>query len=205
MADLTLVVGSRNLSSWSLRPWLVLRRCGRPFAEVEIALDRPETQNRIREHSAAARVPVLHHGDLTVWDSLAIVEYLAEILPAGAVWPEALDLRARARSVCAEMHAGFATLRQEMPMAFKETRPAPTPRASLEGDIDRIRSLWRTLRERHRGDGDFLFGTFSAADAFYAPVVSRFRTYGVTLDGPAADWAAMMWELPEMREWLAGC
>lgn len=204
MSDLTLVIGSRNLSSWSVRPWLVLRHVGVPFREVVIALDRPDTEARIRALSPAAKVPVLLDGDLTIWDSLAITEYLAERFPEAGVWPADRRLRAEARSLCAEMHSGFATLRAQLPMACRDTRPTPPVDDDLAADIERVVAIWSDLRERHAAAGDFLFGAFSAADAFFAPVVSRFRSYGVPVHGAAATYAEAVWRLPAMQDWLAG-
>jgi glutathione S-transferase len=204
MSDLTLVIGSRNLSSWSLRPWLVLRHVGVPFREVVIALDQPNTHARIRALSPAAKVPLLLDGDLTVWDSLAITEYLAERFPQAGVWPVDRRQRAEARSLCAEMHAGFAALRAQLPMAFCHTRPMPPADEDLAADIERIVAIWSGLRDRHAAAGDFLFGAFSAADAFFAPVVSRFRSYGVPVRGAAAAYAETVWRLPAMQDWLAG-
>ncbi len=204
MSDLTLVIGSRNLSSWSLRPWLVLRHVGVPFREVVIALDQPDTEGRIRVHSPTAKVPVLVDGDLAVWDSLAITEYLAERFPEAGVWPANRRQRAEARSLCAEMHSGFATLRAQLPMACRDTRPTPPADEDLTADVERIVAIWSGLRERHAAAGDFLFGPFSAADAFFAPVVSRFRTYGVPVNGAVAAYAEAIWTLPAMQDWLAG-
>jgi glutathione S-transferase len=205
MEDVTLVIGTKNLSSWSLRPWLVLRHAEIPFTEVVVALDQPDTASEIGRHSAAGKVPVLHHGDTTVWDSLAITEYLADRWPNRGIWPSDRNTRAVARSAVAEMHSGFATLREVMPMAFSERRPHPGPTPALDADIQRILSLWTDLRQRYADDGEYLCGAISAVDAFYAPVVSRFRTYGVALSGPAADYAEAIWALPTMQEWLRGC
>jgi glutathione S-transferase len=203
MDDLILVLGSKNLSSWSLRPWLVLKHIGVDFTEVVIPLDHQDTAGLIRRHSEAGLVPVLHHVDLTVWDSLAITEYLAERFPESAVWPSDPHDRARARAAAAEMHSGFSALRNAMPMAFAERRPHPPDSTALDTDIRRILDLWSDLRTRPRADGPFLFGRFCAADAFFAPVVSRFRTYGVRLEGAAADYADRIWQLDAMQQWLA--
>jgi glutathione S-transferase len=204
MSRLTLVIGSKNLSSWSLRPWLVLEHLGIPFEEVLVPLDRPETGDLIREHSAAGKVPVLRDGDLVVWDSLAIVEYVAELHPDAGVWPQDRAERAEARAVAAEMHSGFSPLRRMMPMAFKDFLASPEVTPRLEANIDRVTTIWTSLRQRFKARGPFLFGTFSAADAFYAPVVSRFRTYRVPVSGEAATYASTIWGLPAMRRWLEG-
>lgn len=201
MPLLRLVVGDRNLSSWSLRPWLLMRRLGIRFETVTVRLDRPDTAAEIARHSPAGRVPVLHDGSVTVWDSLAIVEYLAERFPDAGVWPADRTRRAHARSVAAEMHAGFADLRRELPMRFAEQVGGVTPGAAAAADIDRIVALWHAARRAHGQEGPFLFGDFSAADAMYAPVVSRFVTYGTELPGEAARYRDMIRDLPEMREW----
>jgi glutathione S-transferase len=182
MADLTLIIGNKNYSSWSLRPWLAAKAAGIPFKEVVITLDRPDTKELIARYSPSGRVPVLRHGDLTVWDSLAISEYLAETFPEAKLWPADPTQRARARAVSAEMHSGFTALRNAMPMNIRERR-AVTPTADVQADIDRVCQIWRECRGQvARGAGPFLFGTFSIADAMYAPVATRFRTYGVKTD-----------------------
>ena len=195
-----LVLGNKNFSSWSLRGWLLLRHAERPFRETVIRLDRPETGEQIREHSEAGRVPVLHHGDLTIWDTMAIAEYVAEQCPEKAVWPTGIAARAMARSVSAEMHAGFAALREELPMDIMG-RHAKAPSAAARADIDRILEVWRTCRQSHGNDGPFLFGQFSAADAMYAPVVTRFMTYGITVDDKGRDYMKRMLAHPTMAEW----
>ena len=201
MPLLRLVIGDRNLSSWSLRPWLLIRRLGIDFETVTVRLDRADTAAAIARHSPAGRVPVLHDGDITVWDSLAIVEYLAERFPDAGIWPADRPRRAHARSVAAEMHAGFADLRRELPMRFAERVDGVTPGAAAAADIDRIVALWHEARRAHGQDGPFLFGAFSAADAMYAPVVSRFVTYGTVLPDGAARYREAIRALPEMREW----
>ncbi|WP_029011086.1 glutathione S-transferase family protein [Azospirillum halopraeferens] len=201
--DITLVLGNKAYSSWSLRPWLALKRTGVPFAEVVIPLRRPETKGAILEHSPAGKVPVLRHGDRTVWDSLAIIEYLAETFPSARLWPEDANARAVARAVSAEMHSGFQALRKALPMDLKARHPGRTFDAEVEADIARIRSLWEDCRRRFGADGPFLFGRFSAADAMYAPVVTRFDTYAVTLDPVSRAYADAILTLPEMREWTA--
>jgi glutathione S-transferase len=202
MSELTLVLGNKAYSSWSLRPWLALRKTGAPFREVVIPLNRPETKASIRAYSAAGKVPVLRDGALTVWDSLAICEYLAERFPAARLWPEAPVVRALARSVAAEMHAGFVDLRRSMPMDLKRV-PAlrePTPEAAV--DIARITGLWRELRASHGAGGPFLFGGFSIADAMYAPVCTRLRAYGVALDAVSAAYVEAVYADPDMAAWV---
>lgn len=207
MAEHLLVLGNKAYSSWSLRAWLAIKRAGAAFEEIVVPLDRPETRAAIRRYSPSGRVPVLRTGGLTVWDTLAIVEYLHERGPGSGLWPAAPEARAVARSAAAEMHAGFATLRRELPMDLKRA-PAPpgslpAPAGALAEEVARVLALWAECRARFGGAGEFLFGDFGAADAFYAPVVTRFVTYGMALEGPAAAYrdAVMAW--PAVREWIA--
>jgi len=176
MSPLTLVIGNKNYSSWSLRPWLAMKQAGLDFAEIRIPLDTPETHARILQYSSAGRVPVLIHNDLTIWDSLAIGEYLAEQFP-GRWLPEERRARAIARSVSAEMHSGFSDLRQHMPMDCRARLPGQGRASGVQSDIARITEIWNTCRQQFGAKGDFLFGQFTFADAMYAPVVSRFITY----------------------------
>lgn len=201
VAELTLVIGNKNYSSWSLRPWLVLRHAGLEFDEVLIALSTNGTKAEILKHSASGRLPALKHGDLTVWDSLAICEYVAELKPDAGLWPQDRAARALARSVSAEMHTGFTALRQHMPMNIRSSFPNEGRKPGVKEEIDRITSLWRQCRSRHGTDGPFLFGSFSIADAMYAPVVTRFRTYGVALGEVEQAYADAIWTLPSMKEW----
>jgi glutathione S-transferase len=213
MADaLTLHIGNKNYSSWSMRPWLCLRQVGVPFREELIALDQPDTAARLALVSPSGRVPVLVHGTIKIWESLSICEYLAETFPEAQLWPKDPRARAVARSVSHEMHGGFSALRSAMSMNLRKRTPrAATPEVAR--DIARISLLWRECRSSYGQGGPFLFGGFTIADAMYAPVVSRFRTYDVatgeletayrkTVEAlPAyADWAASAaqetWELP---------
>jgi len=202
VSDLTLVIGTQNVSSWSLRPWLALKMTGAPFRAEKIALRRPDTRQQILRHSPAGHVPILKDGARLIWDSLAILEYLAERFPAAGLWPEEAGARARARSISAEMHAGFAALRDDLPM---DIRLATTrqPRPDAAADIARILESWRDCRARFGAGGAFLFGRFSNADAMYAPVVTRFATYGVPLDAVSAAYRDAVLALPAMREWYA--
>lgn len=203
MPDLTMVLGNKNYSSWSLRAWLALRATGIDFEEAVIPLDQPDTKARLLEHSGAGRVPVLHHGELTVWDSLAICEYLAELAPGAGLWPSAPSARAVARSVVAEMHSGFAALRAGRPMNCRASRPQVTASPEVERDIARIIRIWHDARTDFGHGGDFLFGGFTIADAYYAPVVSRFVTYGVSpSDELAASYMDAVWRLPWLVEWV---
>jgi glutathione S-transferase len=201
MADFTLVVGNQNYSSWSLRPYLVLEHAGAAFDLVVVPLRHPDTRQRILQHAPSGRVPALRHGDLVVWDSLAICEYVAERFPEANLWPADSGARAVARSISAEMHSGFTALRNHMPMnirADRRGRPVPD---EVAADIARIREIWRDARARYGEGGRFLFGAFTIADAMYAPVVTRFRTYGVTLEGEEVAYAQAVWDLPALRKW----
>jgi len=194
---LTLVIGNKNLSSWSLRPWLVLRHLGLPFQEIKLTLDTPEFKVAVRRYSSAERVPVLLDGELAIWDSLAIAEYANE-LAQGKGWPPDATLRAQARSISAEMHSGFAALRQCWPMRAVERLDVPLSPAAV-ADVARIDEIWQACL---RKNGPWLFGEFSIADAMYAPVVLRFNTYGAKLSAVAADYARRVLDEPHLREWL---
>jgi glutathione S-transferase len=198
-----LVIGNTNYSSWSLRAWLAARHSGLAFEEVLIDLDTPDFADRVRVHSPAARVPVLVDGDVTVWDSLAIVEYLAERAPDAGLFPADRAARAHARSIMAEMHAGFAALRNHWPMNIRRT-PKPRPATeAVAADLARILAIWRDTRARFGAGGPWLFGTFTGADAYYAPVASRLVTYAVPLPADAVDYVRAIHDHPAMREWVA--
>jgi glutathione S-transferase len=201
MKELTLVVATKNYSSWSLRPYLALAHTGQPFREVVVQLGQPDTAANIAKHSPSGRVPALVHGELVIWDSLAICEYLAELFPQAKLWPEDATARAVARSVTAEMHSSFAALRTHMPMNLRARRPGEGRAPGVAEDIARVTQLWRECRERHGQGGPFLFGAFSIADAFYAPVVTRFVTYGVELDAVCGAYRDAVLALPAMRAW----
>jgi glutathione S-transferase len=205
----TLVIGDKNLSSWSLRPWLALKQCGIPFAEECIRLRQPDSKAEILRHCPSGKVPALKARIGVVWDSLAILDYLAERHPEHKLWPQDEEARAAARSISAEMHSGFATLRNEMPMDLLSKLPSPPLGAAIEADIERVAAIWKDTRARFGQGGPFLFGAFSNADAMYAPVATRFRTYGVDLgrfgdDGTAAAYAEAILALPAMAEWTEG-
>jgi glutathione S-transferase len=210
LADLVIVIGNKNYSSWSLRPWLALKATGAPFEEVMIALRQPETKAKILAHSPAGKVPVLKHGDLLVWESLAICEYLAEAFPDAGLWPSDARARAVARSVSTEMHAGFMGLRRDLPMDLHRKGAAPgIPGEEAKADIARVQQVWQDCRGRFgslEGDegGPFLFGRFSVADCMYAPVATRFRTYGAKLDPVSAAYVDAVYAHPAMQDWLAG-
>ena len=199
-----LVIGNKAYSSWSLRPWLLMRHCGIEFDEVRISLYSPGASHKILQYSPAGKVPVLCHGPLSIWDSLAICEYLAEQYPEKQLWPAQAAGRALARSVSAEMHSGFSSLRNQMPMNVRREFPGRSVTPEVTGEIARIQAIWTDCRSRHGALGPFLFGAFSIADAMYAPVVSRLRTYGVALEGMAAQYAVAIHALPAMQEWIAG-
>lgn len=202
-----IVIGDKNWSSWSLRPWLALKRTGAPFKETNIELRRPDTDVAITVHSPSRKVPALKDGDLVVWDSLAICEYLADRFPKAGLWPTDPVARALARSASAEMHSGFASLRGECPMELTETKTVELSEAT-ENDIRRIVALWSDLRGRFSKDGPWLVGSWSIADAFFAPVATRFRTYGVKLSdygdlGPAAAYATTLLADADFKAWEA--
>lgn len=203
---LQLVIGNKNFSSWSLRPWLLLKQAGLPFREIPVRLRQADTKAQILVHSPSGKVPALIDGDLTVWDSLAICEYLAEKASLNHVdlWPADPKARAEARSVSAEMHSGFAALRQQMSMEVAASRPGEGQTPEVLADIARIAALWTSCRERFAAAGPFLFGDFSVADAMYAPVAFRFHTYGVELPPLAAAYRDTLLALPAMQEWAAG-
>ena len=208
MSDLHLVIGTRAWSTWSLRPWLALKRTGAPFTESVIGLRRgDETRAEVAAVSPSGKIPVLTHGALTVWDSLAICEYLADLFPEAALWPADREARARGRSAAAEMHAGFMGLRTECPMDIGARKDAELSQAAHR-DIARIVALWLDLRRRYRDDGPFLLGAWSIADAFFTPVATRFRTYRIDLagygdDGVARAYCSSLLSTPEFLEWEA--
>ncbi len=206
MADFTLVIGNKNYSSWSLRGWLMARIAGIEFEEVVVPLDLPETQPTIRKYSPSGRVPVLLHRGLAVWESLAIGEYFNDIKPEAGLWPASVAARAHARSISTEMHAGFAELRDKMPMNIRASYPAKTLTSTVRAEIERVTSIWRDCRKRFSGaspkDEGFLFGQISAADAMYAPVVTRLKTYSVPLDSDTEAYCKAVLAYPAMKEWV---
>lgn len=205
MPEITLAIGNRNYSSWSLRGWLAVKLAGLEFEEIVIPLDRPETQPAIRRVSPSGWLPVLTHGGLAIWDSLAIAEYVADLAPDAKMWPDALAARAVARAVSAEMHSGFPNLRREMPMNIRASYPGRGMTTDVRAEIERIVGLWRDCRKRFAGaaakDDGFLFGAPSVADCMYAPVVTRFLTYGVTLDADAKAYVDTMMKWAPMAAW----
>ena len=201
MADLTLVIGTKAYSSWSLRPWLAMTQAGIEFDEILIRLRQPDTVANILVHSPAGKVPILKTPRVTVWDSLAICEHVAELFPDRLLWPEDRAARAVARSVSAEMHSGFADLRACMPMNLHTREPGRGRTAACEADIARVLQLWRDARARFGSDGPFLFGHFTIADAMFAPVCTRFDTYQADLDRDAQAYVDAILALPAMQEW----
>jgi glutathione S-transferase len=201
MGQLTLVIGNKNYSSWSLRPWLVLKQVGLNFQEILIDLGTPNTHKEIRRYSPSGKVPVLLDGDLTVWESLAICEYIAENFIKD-LWPQDREARAYARSVSQEMHSGFANLRQQMPMNCRTRYPREGMKPGVQADIDRITAIWRECRQQYGSGGEFLFGNFTIPDAMFAPVISRFISYDVKLGLIEQDYVKAIWSLPAMQQWI---
>jgi glutathione S-transferase len=202
----TLIIGNKNLSSWSLRPWLALKTTGAAFEEVVVRLDQPETRASIADHSAAGKVPVLKIEEngktVTIWDSLAICETIAERHPDTRLWPDDPERRALARSYAAEMHSSFPDVRQNLSMSFARTLPTPPLDDATNKQVARIINAWEAALAG-RDDG-FLFGRLSIADCMYAPVASRFITYGIELPAASAAYVARMMALPALKEWRAG-
>ena len=200
MSGLKLVIGTRNASSWSLRAWLLLKQLELPFAEVVIPLRQPDTALHIRRYSPSGKVPVLLADGLCIWDTLAIAEFMAERYPS--LWPEVGAARALARSVVCEMHSGFSALRSFMPMDFTARFGPPGKLlAAVEGDVERIQAIWAACRRADAGPGPFLFGSFTIADAMFAPVCSRFTTHAAPLDAASRAYVELMMGLPAMVAW----
>jgi glutathione S-transferase len=198
-----IVLGNKKYSSWSLRPWLALKITGEAFEEVVVPLDMDDTAKNIRRYSPSGRVPALMDGELTVWDSFAICEYLNEKFPKAQLWPQDPAQRARARSISAEMHSGFMNLRNDCSMRIIEERPAARLRPETQADVDRIVEIWTACLQA--SGGPFLFGKKPCvADCFFAPVVSRFRTYKIAAKGAAQGYIDAVWAWPALQEWVAG-
>jgi glutathione S-transferase len=199
---LTLVIGNKNYSSWSMRPWLALKAANIAFEEVSIPLYTGDAdKQRILKFTGSGKVPVLVDGDITVWDSLAIIEYAAERFPQAELWPQDRARRAHARSVSAEMHSGFAALREECGMNLHRPVGAKALSAAARADIARIQQSWSECRERYGKLGPYLFGAFSGADAMYGPVVHRFRTYAIPVTPAVRDYMHTMMALPAFQQW----
>jgi len=202
MTELTLIIGNKNYSSWSLRSWLAMKHNGLQFNEIRIPLDTPEFLLQIRQYSPSGKVPVLLDGNQTVWESLAILEYLAEEFPDLYWYPEDKNARIVARSISSEMHGGFQKLRNNMPMNCRSKLPGKGMALGVQTDIDRIIKIWQECRQNFGDGGDMLFGKFTIADAMYAPVVMRFVTYGVQVDNVCQDYMEAIMALPAMQEWV---
>ncbi|PWG61080.1 glutathione S-transferase [Sediminicurvatus halobius] len=201
MSTPVLVIGNFNYSSWSLRGWLALRRAGVTPDLIRLPLDTPEFHEAIRRHSPTGRVPVLHHDDVTVWDSLAIAEYANEIFAEGSLWPAERVARAEARAAVAEMHSGFAALRAALPMNCRARGRRVETTPPVAADIERLQALWGDALARHGGPG--LFGPPGIAEAFFAPVALRFRTYGIAVQGAAGEWLARLLADEDVQWWCA--
>jgi glutathione S-transferase len=201
MADITIYLGNKNYSSWSLRAWLMLRRTKQEFEEVVIPLREKDSRETILRYSPSGKVPVLHHKGTVIWDSLAIGEFLAETYTRVRLWPRDPAKRALARSISAEMHSGFLDLRRALPMNMRGSNPGHQVTPEAQADINRVTAMWRDCHMRFGGDGKFLFGDFTIADAMYAPVVSRFKTYDIALDDGPRAYADAVWNLPELQQW----
>jgi glutathione S-transferase len=196
-----LVIGNKNYSSWSFRPWIGLKTAGIAFEEEVISLYVEGSREQILTHSPAGKVPILIDGDVRVWESLAILEYAAETFPGAGLWPADPAARAHARAVAAEMHAGFAALREECTMNFWRPPAKRALSAAAQANVARVQDIWTRARESYGAGGPFLFGRFSAADAMYAPVVQRFIAYDVGVSAPARAYMESMTALPAWREW----
>jgi glutathione S-transferase len=202
-----LIIGNKNYSSWSLRAWLAVKQSGLGFEELTVPILGEDWEQRKRDSEELApssgKVPVLWDGEAVVWDSLAIIEYLADKVGRDRFWPKDDAARAMARSMVAEMHSSYVPLRRALPMNVRATVQGVAIDAEVRADIVRILTLWAEARARFGRGGPFLFGTFSAADVIYAPVVSRFRTYGIGVPGFAASYMQAMWEHEWLRQWVA--
>ncbi|HSN39151.1 MAG TPA: glutathione S-transferase family protein [Burkholderiales bacterium] len=198
-----LAIGNKNYSSWSMRPWVLLRQAGIPFEEIPLWFDDAGRIAEARRYSPAGQVPVLIVNGDPIWDSLAICETVAEIFPEKRLWPEDARARRVARSICAEMHAGFRSLRSAMPMNIRASHPGKGMSPAVRKDIDRVCSVWESCRGHFGESGPLLFGDFTIADAFYAPVVTRFMTYDVALPPPAQAYADAVRALPAVQAWMA--
>jgi glutathione S-transferase len=198
----TLVIGNKLYSSWSLRPWLLMRQLGIPFEEILIPLDQPDTKARLLEHSPAGKVPIMIDGDVTVWETIAIMEYVGDAYEA-PVWPDDGKARAMARAVAAEMHSGFQGIRSACPMNLGKKYAARDRGAAVARDVARFSDIVRQARERFGEGGPFLFGAFSAADAMYAPLVTRLDTYSIALDTTTQAYVDAVLALPAFQEWLS--
>jgi glutathione S-transferase len=200
---LKLIVANKAYSSWSFRPWILLAHFKIPFEETVIPLDLPETHSLILKHSPSGKCPALQDGAITVWESLAVIEYVAEIYPEKSIWPRGKAARAHARSLAAEMHAGFQALRQHCPTNFRRPVRKIALTEAVEADVARIDAAWTHARKTFGKAGPFLFGRFSAADAMYAPVVSRFHVYDIAVSRTSRAYMEAVMALPAWKAWIA--
>jgi len=200
---LHLIIGNKNYSSWSMRPWFAMKVAGIPFEEEVISLNAPDFKERLLKVSGTGKVPTLIDGDVRVWESLSILEYLAEKFPAAGLWPSGPKARAHARTISSEMHAGFIPLRRACPMNIWRPVKRMPPSDDVAANVRRIDVMWTECRKEFGSDGPFLFGRFSAADAMYAPVVSRFHTYDLDLGDVSRAYVAAIMGLPAWSEWEA--
>jgi glutathione S-transferase len=200
---LKLIIGNKNYSSWSFRPWIAMKATGIAFEEELIPLETPEFRARLDAVSGTGKVPTLIDGDIRVWESLAILEYLADRFPDKKLWPSDLAARAHARAISSEMHAGFVPLRQSCPMNMWRPVLKRDLGDDVKKNIARIDSMWSDCRRRYGQGGDFLFGSFGNVDAMYAPVVSRFHTYGIDVSPPSRAYMDAVMALPAWKEWSA--
>lgn len=203
MEKLIFVTGNKAYSSWSLRPWLALKHTGAAFEEIVLPLYVPGYKEKLLQHSPVGKVPVLKSNGLTVWDSLAICEYLAERFSKAGLWPADPAARASARAMSAEMHSGFSAIRSTMPFNCRATGRRVASSPELQAEIGRVQTMWNGCRERHTKAGPWLFGRFSIADCMYIPVALRFVTYGVALNGAAGDYVRTAQQHPAVQEWIA--
>ena len=201
---LKLIIANKAYSSWSLRPWILLAHFKIPFEEVVIPMDRPETRAEMLKYAPTGKCPSLHDGKIAVWESLAIMDYVAEEFPEKAIWPKAKAARAQARSLSAEMHAGFSALRQTCPTNFRRKPKAIPLTDAVSADIARIEAAWARARETFGKAGPFLFGRFSAADAMFAPVVNRFHAYDIPVAETTRAYMDAVMALPAWKAWIAG-
>lgn len=203
MTELALAIGNKNYSSWSMRPWVALRQAGIPFREIQLWFDEDGHAKGIEQYSPTGQVPVLLVEGQPVWDSLAICEAAAELFPEKRLWPADARARAHARAICSEMHAGFRNLRGAMPVNIRASLPGKGMSPAVQRDIQRVIALWSDCRSRYGSGGDLLFGHFTVADAYYAPVVMRFITYAVSLPAAARDYVEAVRNLSAVAEWMA--
>jgi glutathione S-transferase len=205
MSNFTLILGNKNVSSWSLRGWLVLKHAGVDFEEVMINLRPTWDQEKLDRLTPASKVPVVKHGDQFIWDSLAIAEYFNDLYPRKSFWPDNIKTRAHARCISAEMHSGFVPLRSVMPMDCLNTYDTPEMTADLKKDIERINELWIECRDKYAEKGPYLFGAYSIADMMYAPVVFRLKAYQIKLPEMVQNYCEAVIDHPHIQEWLENC